>query len=965
MSHGTRKWSVGTLGLRPPPPAVAIALVLLIALFNPEQSRADGQEVETAASTWGLDTTTEAFPACGPAQVVRSNYSNLRVHPNNNSMQSELSLAFSPADADRMLIGSNVLTISPYQLKQGYYYSTTAGTQWDGSDTLAGMLTGGTDPAVAFDAEGNAYFVYMSYTGFYWNLFMRKSTTGGATWVTDTDTLETNYYNPDKPHLAIDQSSGSYEGNIYVAWTSLNAHPNFTHRNIAFSRTTIDLWPEPADTVISISEGVVDSGGISTICQGVNLVVAPDGTLYAAWAIYDNWYTGVPSETAIGFNRSLDGGATWGEATRIIGVDGIREYPDDDALPPKEFRAHSFPVMAVDTAGGGKGTIYLVWADDRYGAGPNGYKDADILMISSTDGGLTWSDTTNPTRVNSDSEGNGRDQWFPWIAVDPAGGVNVAFYDCRSDADNYMTEVWLARSEDGGESFTNHRLSEVSFEPCVIRESSRYLGDYLGIAATAERVYTVWWDNRIRPQGYDYGVYQAFLGDYPLTGISGTTTGNAEWALTTLLTGDVTIDAGDTVTIRPGAKVLASDDADSIRLVVEGHLILEGEDDKRPTFLSESETPGGWYGIVVAEGGSVDWGEGARILDAVVGVTYEEGAAADTIQSVHVENSLNGFRLYSEAVLIHDTVTGASAGTGIQLANCDADIRRCHIENCETGIATSGSAGTIDSCTVLGPGGYGLYLSNPDDLEITSTDVQGFFTTAHLYTVGGETHLTGCEFISEEYNENWTPYGVYALGGKVVLRDSRLQDYGQTGFYSSNSTSDLGVSPTDPGGNSITSESEVYYVYHSSMQFGPGGGDLKAEGNWWGADPPSSSLFYQTDYTPWLEEDPLGKRAIQFVEESLAALPEEFSVGSNYPNPFNPATTIRFSLPVAGHVRVEVFNILGQRVRELVDGEIAAGQHQVVWDGTDDREREVTSGVYLYRVVSGGLTQSKKMVLMR
>jgi serine protease len=94
-------------------------------------------------------------------------------------------------------------------------------------------------------------------------------------------------------------------------------------------------------------------------------------------------------------------------------------------------------------------------------------------------------------------------------------------------------------------------------------------------------------------------------------------------------------------------------------------------------------------------------------------------------------------------------------------------------------------------------------------------------------------------------------------------------------------------------------------------------------------------------------------------------LPARFELGQNYPNPFNPTTTIRYSLPDAAGVELVVFNILGEQVRTLVNGQQGAGEHSVVWDSRNDNGTQVASGVYLYRMSSNGLTETKKMLLMK
>ena len=94
------------------------------------------------------------------------------------------------------------------------------------------------------------------------------------------------------------------------------------------------------------------------------------------------------------------------------------------------------------------------------------------------------------------------------------------------------------------------------------------------------------------------------------------------------------------------------------------------------------------------------------------------------------------------------------------------------------------------------------------------------------------------------------------------------------------------------------------------------------------------------------------------------ALPTGFALGQNYPNPFNPSTIIPYKLSVAGHVRLEMFNLLGQHLATLVDAERAAGAHTTQWDGTDAAGRAVGAGVYIYRLSGGGVMVSRRMVLV-
>ncbi len=94
-------------------------------------------------------------------------------------------------------------------------------------------------------------------------------------------------------------------------------------------------------------------------------------------------------------------------------------------------------------------------------------------------------------------------------------------------------------------------------------------------------------------------------------------------------------------------------------------------------------------------------------------------------------------------------------------------------------------------------------------------------------------------------------------------------------------------------------------------------------------------------------------------------LPTKFELYQNYPNPFNPSTEIGFALPQAAKVRLEIFNIMGQRVKLLADQPMEAGVRSILWDGRDAVGNAVASGVYFYRLDAGQFTASRKMLLLK
>jgi len=114
----------------------------------------------------------------------------------------------------------------------------------------------------------------------------------------------------------------------------------------------------------------------------------------------------------------------------------------------------------------------------------------------------------------------------------------------------------------------------------------------------------------------------------------------------------------------------------------------------------------------------------------------------------------------------------------------------------------------------------------------------------------------------------------------------------------------------------------------------------------------------------------VGKDCIIILKKGNAKLSEEetiagFSLGNAYPNPFNPETEISFSLPERAEVSLVIYNILGEKVKTLVNGEMSAGTHTVSWKGNDEAGNKVSSGIYFYRMQAGDFTQSKRLTLLK
>jgi len=99
--------------------------------------------------------------------------------------------------------------------------------------------------------------------------------------------------------------------------------------------------------------------------------------------------------------------------------------------------------------------------------------------------------------------------------------------------------------------------------------------------------------------------------------------------------------------------------------------------------------------------------------------------------------------------------------------------------------------------------------------------------------------------------------------------------------------------------------------------------------------------------------------------EDEEIIPTESGLAQNYPNPFNPTTNIDFALPAEQHVRIDVYNILGQHIQTIADGSYPAGNHTVSWYGSNANGENVPSGIYFYNMVTNDFSKTNKMMLLR
>ncbi|PWT95510.1 MAG: glycosyl hydrolase [Blastocatellia bacterium] len=386
--------------------------------------------------------------------------------------------AINPAEVTIAINPTNPLNIVAASFQTGHPPKARAGSynyvSKDGGDTWTTVpvadprdLTQG-DDVVYFSSDGIAYHAHLSFDGIRMarpnraenGMIINSSKDGGLTWNDGEPAV--NHLNTvipfeDKPGLVVDNAPNSKtKGNIYLAWTRFDVYGSSNpehHSQIYFSRST------DKGQTFSMPTRISDTGGdcldSDNTVEGAVPAVGPNGEVYVVWA----------GPLGLVFDKSKDGGLTFGKDKVIGNIPGGWDFSIEGL-----DRANGMPVTGVDLSDGpNKGTLYVNWIDARNG-------DPDVFVMSSRDGGETWS---APVRVNDDPVKNGKAQFFTWMSVDPTdGSINVVFYD-RRDAKGPLTGVTLARSIDGGRKFVNYKIPIEPFE-CNNRV---FFGDYSSVSA--------------------------------------------------------------------------------------------------------------------------------------------------------------------------------------------------------------------------------------------------------------------------------------------------------------------------------------------------------------------------------------------------------------------------------------------------------------------------------------------------
>jgi hypothetical protein len=401
--------------------------------------------------------------------------------------QSETFVAIDPSRPSILAGGSNEI----FRLPMRGYFSSDAGRTWGGVDLPLPPAKGngidfGSDPSLAFDSRGNVFYGYI--VVFFGNgngingtaVGVARSSDGGRTYPQFTLFSQeggSGHFN-DKPIITADSNPASpFRDNVYIAWDA--AAGGSTGGGVRVARSV--------DHGASFTIARVDDLRGPGRAIGADPFVGPNGELYVAWNDF--------AANTIAFNRSLDGGVSWGSPIVV----SRKRLPFDIAIPAEFSRgALVYPSCDADrSAGAHRGRLVCSWMD------LNAAGNTDILTSYSDDGGRTWTVAAPATDAVS-----GVDRFNHWLAIDPVtGDVNLSFYDTRNDTTGarFMTDIFFSQSRNGGASFLpNVRVTDVSSNehdcdgvfPCAGIDYGNQTGDYSGLASFGGVSYPFWTDSR-------------------------------------------------------------------------------------------------------------------------------------------------------------------------------------------------------------------------------------------------------------------------------------------------------------------------------------------------------------------------------------------------------------------------------------------------------------------------------------
>jgi hypothetical protein len=376
---------------------------------------------------------------------------------NKAGAQSETAVAVDPTNPKHVLASANDL--SNFSTYNHLFESFDGGATWQSAGLTVSAFC--YDTWLDFNAAGDAFIAYECSDQRY-----AYRIHGTTNWVSTKFSSSLVGTFPDRDMIVLDTNSASpFFNSAYIGFDDANAS-NAAH--VLYSRDGKTGW--------AASPKINDTG--ATI--GVNVSVAPNGTIYATWL---DW-----NAKKLLMDVSTDGGAHWG-TDKLVHTFRLNTQSFFISIPPQPDRGIvPFPLSVAAPAGSANaGRLYEVYTDKSATA-----SDTNIYFTYSDDGGTTWS----AEKVLND-DGGAAYQFFGGIAVSGSGVLGVAFYDTRQDPTSKKTDRFITYSRDGGLTWTaNRKITTAQSDESGAGDPNDY-GDYEAIDAGATNIfYNSWTDSR-------------------------------------------------------------------------------------------------------------------------------------------------------------------------------------------------------------------------------------------------------------------------------------------------------------------------------------------------------------------------------------------------------------------------------------------------------------------------------------
>lgn len=708
------------------------------------------------------------------------------------------------------------------------------------------------DPVMCYDSIGTAYYVQLYQNGGTYGVVVVKSTNKGVSWSGPFNVASTTAGLSDKEWIVADQTGGPYRNNVYIGWRQFGAF------DMRFCRST---------------NGGVNWSSPLTIpgSQGAYVSVGPNGNV-SGGSVYFACLVG----SYIAVNRSTDGGLTF--SNQIVAA---TPTPPGVSCAGRNtvkncIRTDAFPRMAVDNGyTSTRGNVYVAYAHN-----PPGPDLCDIMLVRSTDYGVTWS---NPVRVNDDATIT--DQWMPSVSVDRNGKIYVCWYDSRIDpGNNLLTQLYGAYSTNGGASFLpNSAISNTPMNPNNMAVGQpgghRYMGDYIGISAIGNTSYSAWMDAR----NNTLGSYVGYFPDYALT-------------------------------VNPSSRNLVNNDSANFTIKIPA---VNGPYTGTVKFTTALDS--------LPQSGSItaSFLNGRDSLtsfpDSVTLKVNTIGNVTPRLYKLTVTGrGPNGIPVHTRIIDLYVNSSILIVGTN-RNGYADFKVNGTTYNTRQEFVFPNSSVVTVQAISpkIVGSVRY-VYLNWSNNGDTTQNiTINGNLTLTAFYKAQYRLIMTsavGNTFGGNEFYDSAQTFTFGVLSRTITYNGTPYQFRGWTGTGTGSYTS-----PDSTGSDSAVS---------------------------WSMNSPILEM------ARW--------SSIIGIQNLGSELPTEYKLHQNFPNPFNPSTTINFDIIKAGIVKIVLYDILGKEVKTIVDEYAEPGRYKVVYSAEN-----LASGLYFYKITSNDFTDVKKMLIVK